>query len=273
MPRAGKQLVSVLPESSPWAFAAPIGEAQAKPLPVVLAGLPLVLWRPKGQAWVALLDRCPHRRVPLSLGQVQGDRLVCAYHGWAFGPDGACVAQPAEAKPAWPARPLPSFPVAIAQGALWVALAAGAAEAWPSGALGPPPSAAAGASWVAVGLGEAPESLAKRLEVALPGWAREGSLWRSPSGLLLLALSPVAPWASLLGLAQAPGAPADEVASLQRLREALGPAWAGAAWPPPPPQAPPEGWGSAWCLGWPPPTALLGQGPSSNLAGEPASCP
>jgi phenylpropionate dioxygenase-like ring-hydroxylating dioxygenase large terminal subunit len=56
----------------------------------VIAGVPLVLFRSQGRA-AALVDRCPHRNVPLSLGRVQADgRLECAYHGWQFDCDGVC---------------------------------------------------------------------------------------------------------------------------------------------------------------------------------------
>src|SRR5258706_15323621 len=57
-------------------------ELGASPLPRVIAGVPLVLFRSGGRA-AALIDRCPHRNVPLSLGRVLADgRLECAYHGW-----------------------------------------------------------------------------------------------------------------------------------------------------------------------------------------------
>jgi phenylpropionate dioxygenase-like ring-hydroxylating dioxygenase large terminal subunit len=60
------------------------------PLARVIAGVPLVLFRSQGRA-AALVDRCPHRNVPLSLGRVQADgRLECAYHGWQFDCDGVC---------------------------------------------------------------------------------------------------------------------------------------------------------------------------------------
>ncbi len=39
----------------------------------------------------ALLDRCPHRNVPLSLGRVaRTGRLECRYHGWQFDGSGRC---------------------------------------------------------------------------------------------------------------------------------------------------------------------------------------
>ena len=60
------------------------------PMARVIAGVPLVLFRSQGRA-AALVDRCPHRNVPLSLGRVQADgRLECAYHGWQFDCEGVC---------------------------------------------------------------------------------------------------------------------------------------------------------------------------------------
>ncbi len=65
-------------------------ELTTSPLARVVAGVPLVLFRSQGRA-AALLDRCPHRNVPLSLGRVvEGGRLECAYHGWQFDCDGVC---------------------------------------------------------------------------------------------------------------------------------------------------------------------------------------
>ncbi len=53
-----------------------------------------MLFRGRSGAPAALLDRCPHRNVPLSLGRVDDGRLECAYHGWRFDGDGACCAVP-----------------------------------------------------------------------------------------------------------------------------------------------------------------------------------
>lgn len=43
----------------------------------------------------AIADRCPHRYSPLSAGCVVDGSLQCAYHGYRFAHDGACVAIPA----------------------------------------------------------------------------------------------------------------------------------------------------------------------------------
>jgi phenylpropionate dioxygenase-like ring-hydroxylating dioxygenase large terminal subunit len=65
-----------------------------KPLAVTLLNTPLVVFRDgHGQAG-ALLDRCPHRNVPLSLGAVKGEHLQCAYHGWEFDRGGICQVIP-----------------------------------------------------------------------------------------------------------------------------------------------------------------------------------
>src|SRR5206468_937798 len=41
-----------------------------------------------------LLDRCPHRNAPLSMGRVHRGALQCGYHGWCFDGAGTCVAIP-----------------------------------------------------------------------------------------------------------------------------------------------------------------------------------
>ena len=53
---------------------------------------PIVLFRDKDGDVCALEDRCPHRRVPLSLGKIIEGDIRCVYHGWTFNSrTGACV--------------------------------------------------------------------------------------------------------------------------------------------------------------------------------------
>ena len=81
---------------------------------------PLVVFRGEDGAVGALLDRCPHRNVPLSSGRVVGPALACGYHGWRFGPDGGCQHVPAlVGEPGHPARRCPAFPVQEQQGVVW----------------------------------------------------------------------------------------------------------------------------------------------------------
>ncbi|MEQ1496720.1 MAG: aromatic ring-hydroxylating dioxygenase subunit alpha [Novosphingobium sp.] len=59
-----------------------------------IAGNPTVLYRKRDGSVTALLDRCPHRFAPLSLGSREGDCLVCPYHGLTFDAQGQCVRNP-----------------------------------------------------------------------------------------------------------------------------------------------------------------------------------
>lgn len=115
--------------SNPW-WASALSESvnSEKPLAVACDGQELVLFRnAQGQAF-ALEDRCPHRRVPLSLGCVVKSGLQCGYHGWIFdGSSGACTEIPnlhasERVPPRYAAR---AFPVAEANGFVHVWLGEG----------------------------------------------------------------------------------------------------------------------------------------------------
>jgi phenylpropionate dioxygenase-like ring-hydroxylating dioxygenase large terminal subunit len=68
-------------------------------------------------------DRCPHRSTRLSVGQVDGDCLRCAYHGWTFAADGACTDIPSMPGGPIPARArVGSYDVAVRHGLVWVRL-------------------------------------------------------------------------------------------------------------------------------------------------------
>jgi phenylpropionate dioxygenase-like ring-hydroxylating dioxygenase large terminal subunit len=61
-----------------------------KPVGARLAGEPVVLFRGADGQPAALIDRCPHRGVRLSLGKVTPDGcLECPFHGWRFDTRGA----------------------------------------------------------------------------------------------------------------------------------------------------------------------------------------
>jgi len=60
---------------------------EGRPLGLRLAGEPVVLFRQKDGKPAALIDRCPHRGVALSLGQVRDGCIECPFHGWQL--DGA----------------------------------------------------------------------------------------------------------------------------------------------------------------------------------------
>lgn len=67
----------------------------ASPYRCVLLGEPWVLWRTAAGELRGLLDRCPHRRAPLSKGCVVDGAIQCGYHGWRFDGTGRLLAIPA----------------------------------------------------------------------------------------------------------------------------------------------------------------------------------
>jgi len=56
--------------------------------------IPVVLFRTENGDAVALLDRCPHRNLPLSMGRLVGNVVRCGYHGIEFNTDGTCAGIP-----------------------------------------------------------------------------------------------------------------------------------------------------------------------------------
>jgi len=72
-----------------WHPLLPAKQLQGRPAAVRLHGTDLVLFRTSSGAIGALEDRCPHRRMKLSLGKVCGERLQCPYHGWTYDCRGA----------------------------------------------------------------------------------------------------------------------------------------------------------------------------------------
>lgn len=59
-----------------------------KPVGIQLCGQEIALFRTKNGEIGAIEDSCPHRRMRLSNGWVEGNKLVCPYHGWNYETDG-----------------------------------------------------------------------------------------------------------------------------------------------------------------------------------------
>jgi phenylpropionate dioxygenase-like ring-hydroxylating dioxygenase large terminal subunit len=106
-----------------WHPAAGSGEVGDAPVGVSVLDEPIVLYRARGRV-VALRDLCIHRGTPLSRGWLDDGCLVCAYHGWSFGPDGACVRIPAldPAQPIPRKARVPAYRAAERYGLVWVCL-------------------------------------------------------------------------------------------------------------------------------------------------------
>jgi phenylpropionate dioxygenase-like ring-hydroxylating dioxygenase large terminal subunit len=104
-----------------WYVACTSDELRERPIARTVLGIPITLFRERGGRAVALLDRCPHRNAPLSIGAVRGDRLECAYHGWQFDAQGICRLVPGlcgehEGK----ARRVATYAVVEQDGFVWV---------------------------------------------------------------------------------------------------------------------------------------------------------
>ena len=73
---------------------------------VTRMGEKMVAWRnPKGELAV-MADKCPHRGVALSVGNLVGDCIQCPFHGFQYDTSGTCKLVPANGKNAEPPKAL-----------------------------------------------------------------------------------------------------------------------------------------------------------------------
>lgn len=100
-----------------WADRLKIGEI----VPVTLWQQTLAVYRDAAGQVHALENACPHKGVELHRGQVQGDRLVCPYHGWEFNATGECVHIPYfPPQQKLPCAHVRSYPTQEKYGIIWV---------------------------------------------------------------------------------------------------------------------------------------------------------
>ena len=57
-------------------------------------GSEVAIFRTQGDKVFALLDRCPHKRGPLSQGIVFGETVACPLHNWAIDLEDGCARAP-----------------------------------------------------------------------------------------------------------------------------------------------------------------------------------
>lgn len=85
-------------------------------------GEDIVIWRSAGRV-LAWKDLCLHRGSKLSLGRVESNELVCAYHGWTYDVSGKCVRMPAHPSQSPPSKAQVKTFVAVEKyGYVWVCL-------------------------------------------------------------------------------------------------------------------------------------------------------
>ncbi|MFT8245706.1 Rieske 2Fe-2S domain-containing protein [Roseomonas sp. BN140053] len=103
-----------------WYAAAWDAEMKHALLPRTICNRKVVMFRTAaGGQVVALEDLCPHRRLPLSMGTLQGDTLGCGRGGLRFDATGRCVsAPPGESIPA--ALAVRSFPAVERHRFVWL---------------------------------------------------------------------------------------------------------------------------------------------------------
>jgi phenylpropionate dioxygenase-like ring-hydroxylating dioxygenase large terminal subunit len=93
-----------------------------RPVGVTRMGEKLVFWRDGSRRVSCLRDRCPHRSIELSKGQVVNGHIQCHFHGFEYDTSGQAVLIPANGRNA----PVPkairahSYPTHEAHGLIWV---------------------------------------------------------------------------------------------------------------------------------------------------------
>jgi vanillate O-demethylase monooxygenase subunit len=102
-----------------WYVAAWSGEIGRTLFKRRILGEPVILYRKEDGTPAALIDRCAHKLVPLSMGRLVGDNVQCGYHGLEFDCSGKCVRVPGQALVP-PKAAVRSFPVVERYNAIWI---------------------------------------------------------------------------------------------------------------------------------------------------------
>lgn len=85
-----------------------------------LLGENIVFYRQSDGTAVALEDACPHRKLPLSMGKIEGDNVVCGYHGLTFDCTGNCTDSPTQRGMTPRRAVVKSYPVVDRYRLLWI---------------------------------------------------------------------------------------------------------------------------------------------------------
>ena len=101
-----------------WYIAAFSHELTDTPMQRLLLDTPVALYRTSEGRAVAMYGLCPHRYFPLGLGKVEGDALVCGYHGFTFAASGKCVRIPSQGTGAGFTQP--TYPLEEKGYLLWI---------------------------------------------------------------------------------------------------------------------------------------------------------
>jgi len=100
-------------------------ELEDRPLAKRVLGEGLAVYRTASGVAAAVEDCCPHRFAPMSLGCVDGENIMCGYHGMQFDRAGACVSIPGQKNVPGRAK-IRTYPVVEKYSLIWAWM--GAAE-------------------------------------------------------------------------------------------------------------------------------------------------
>jgi len=117
-----------------WYAVGPVEGTRGTSRAVTLFGEEYVLWVSNAGDASLTQPYCPHRGAHLSAACVQGDHLVCCYHGWEFTTTGSCARVP-QLEPGVPIPPkakLATWPVIERYGMWWACIGEPSSD-------GPPP--------------------------------------------------------------------------------------------------------------------------------------
>ena len=102
-----------------WYVATSSRQVDESLLPLKLLGDSLLFYRDSNGQVIALEDACPHRKMPLSMGNRVGNAVQCGYHGLTFDACGKCINAPTQIKVPDNAF-VRSYPVAEKYSLVWV---------------------------------------------------------------------------------------------------------------------------------------------------------
>ena len=112
-----------------WFPVARSADVTSKPVPAVLLGEKLAVYRGRDGNVRVVANRCPHRGGSLAQGEVEGNDIACPYHGWRYNgdanaPAGNCTYVPSLPDQAKipPKAGIATFPVIERYGHVWTAL-------------------------------------------------------------------------------------------------------------------------------------------------------
>ncbi|WP_445115710.1 Rieske 2Fe-2S domain-containing protein [Acinetobacter sp. WZC-1] len=110
--------------SQHWYPVARIEDVSTTPQQVILLDVKMAIYRTESGKIQLVRNICPHRGVPLSKGWVEGEEIICPYHGLHFNTEGKCTRIPAQPDLTKISDrfSLTRFPVVLKYGLVWTSI-------------------------------------------------------------------------------------------------------------------------------------------------------